>query len=352
MRKTVLVTGATGFLGSHVITELENHPKFLVTGTFHPDDPPSGAEPLQGGATEDKKRITRFVPIDLTDYKKTSNLVRKFDYVIHLAALVQGTGRYDDAPATVIAENFIIDNNVFRAAAKHKVKRVIYMSSHETLRHLNYKRVDERVLEQNLMPAPTNAYAFSKFVGDRLLREYHREAGLEYVIFYNMSYDYGVLPTPKSRLGYQPRIIGEDSLKKRPKSGWIPLYIEIVKRMLDKKTPLVIRGDPKLKRYWTDLRDTARALVLALDAKQAANQTFFISSEESLTLEQFARIFFERIRAGERFNPSYVESTRLPSLYHIPDTQKTRKLLGWEAQYKLSDSVDAIVNWVKNEFPR
>ncbi len=338
----VLITGAAGFWGSFVLGELVEHKEYTVTAAFHPDETPVK-----------RLKSINYVAIDLTNREKTEVLVKKFDYVIHLAALVQGSGRYSDAPATVMAENLTIDINVIRAAAAAKVKRLVYTSSHEILRAINDspKPVSEKVLDTP-MAYPENAYAFTKLVGERLCKAFIQEYGLDCVIVYGLSYDYGVLITPESSRGYLPRVVGGITKKKQDESGWIPLFVEIIQKILSGKKPLIFSGHPKRKRYWTDLRDTARGIVLALESKKASGQSIFLASSEMFTYEEFVKAIFQKIRPGEKLEAKFVKSGRLPSLFHVPDTKKANKLLGWKAKYKLDESLDEIITWVKDEFPQ
>lgn len=340
--KKVLVTGGAGFMGSFILKELVQRKGYNITATYHPDE-----APLK------RLKTVKHIAIDLTNRAQTEHLIKKFDYVIHLAALVQGTGRYSDSPATVLAENLTIDVNVIRAAAKAKVKRLVYMSSHEILRAISDspKSISEKVLDSPL-PYPENAYAFTKLVGVKICKAFSEEYGLNYVIIYNLSYDYAALTTPKTFRGYTPRVVGGITKKKQKESGWVPMFIEVIQKILSKNRPLVFVGDPKRKRYWTNVRDTARGIVLALESEKASRQSIFLASSEVFTYEEFVKTIFNKIRPGEKFDAKFIKSNRLPSLFHIPDTTKARKLLGWKPKYNLVDSLDEIIDWVRDEFPK
>lgn len=341
--KKVLVTGGAGFMGSFLLRELAKNKNNRVTATYHGDESP----------TKEIKKLAQFIQIDLTDQAKTHRLIKGFDYVIHLAALVQGYGRYHDAPATTLSENLIIDVNVIRSAALHRVKKLVYTSSHEVLRAFTDqpKKLDEKIVDGSF-PFPENAYSFSKLVGERLCKAYQQEFGLPYVIVYNLSYDYGVLATPRNARGYMPRVVSGITKAKQKKSGWIPWYIEVIQTILTDTSNLVFRGDPKRKRYWTHWADTARGIVLAMESKKLKNESLFLTSDEQLTSEEFVKTVFAKMRPGEKLQAMFTKSKRLPSLYHIPDTSKAKRMLGWKAEHTLENSLDEIIAWVKNEFPK
>lgn len=145
MSNKVLVTGAAGFIGFHVVKTLLETTGFEVVGLDNINDyyPMTlkferlrelGVHPdfIRYGkkiAGEEKERFD-FVRMDLTDEKSLTELfdVSGFDYVIHLAA--QAGVRYSiDNPNAYIQSNIVGFNNILEACRSYPVKHLVYASS-------------------------------------------------------------------------------------------------------------------------------------------------------------------------------------------------------------------------------
>jgi UDP-glucose 4-epimerase len=173
MKRTILVTGGAGNVGSALVNGLlKEKDTFVVV--------------VDNLTTGDIRKIPfaekdnlKFIKADVNDFREISAIMLsyKFDYVFHYAALV-GVQRTLDNPVKVLRD---IDGirNVLDLSKNSGVKRVFFSSSSEV-----YGEPVE--FPQNEHTTPLNSrlpYAIVKNVGEAFLRSYYQEYGLKYTIF-------------------------------------------------------------------------------------------------------------------------------------------------------------------------
>jgi UDP-glucose 4-epimerase len=173
MKRSILVTGGAGFIGSGIAGKLAMDPdNFVViidnlhTGS-HDKIPVSAHNNI------------KFIKADVNDFRDVSSIFNayRFDYVFHFAALV-GVKRTLDHPALVLNDITGI-RNVLNLSKNTGVRRVYFSSSSEV-----YGEPVE--FPQNEHTTPLNSrlpYAIVKNVGEAYLRAYKQEFDLEFTIF-------------------------------------------------------------------------------------------------------------------------------------------------------------------------
>lgn len=159
----IAITGGSGAIGTHTCNALiaEGHE---VTSL---DRTPPRAE----GA--------KFIELDLLDLDATGKAVESFDQIIHLAAIPHP---FADPPDKLMAVNMPLTFNIFEAARKVGVPRVIYGSSASGMgfgiHHYNIKPLYVPIDEEH--PCwPHETYSFTKYFGDVIAENYARAYGME-----------------------------------------------------------------------------------------------------------------------------------------------------------------------------
>ncbi|PJB15842.1 MAG: epimerase [Flavobacteriales bacterium CG_4_9_14_3_um_filter_32_8] len=169
----ILVTGGAGFIGSSLVEELINNPKYFIVVVDN----------LQTGSREklpkSKYDNLKFIQCDVNHEDEITSVFHtfSFDYVFHYAALV-GVKRTLENPVRVLNDITGI-KNILNLSKNTGVKRVIYSSSSEVYGEpVEYPQNEETTPLNSRLP-----YAIVKNVGEAFLKSYKQEFGLDYTIF-------------------------------------------------------------------------------------------------------------------------------------------------------------------------
>jgi UDP-glucose 4-epimerase len=165
--RTALVTGAAGFIGSHVCRHLLDAGFEVV-----------GLDDLSGGYKDYVPAGAKFVEGSITDTKLIAELFGKykFDAVYHLAAYAaEGLSHF--IKRFNYTNNLLGSVNLINAAVNHGVKLFVFTSSIAV-----YGR-NQLPMHEDLVPQPEDPYGIAKYAVELDLRESHEMFGLNYVVF-------------------------------------------------------------------------------------------------------------------------------------------------------------------------
>ncbi len=169
IQEKILVTGAGGFIGHHLVRYLKNK-GYWVRGVDikYPEFSP-------------KDEADEFLLLDLRDFRNAQEAVKGVDKVFALAANMGGIGFITEVKAEVMRDNVLINVNIAEASRLAGVKRLFYSSS--ACIYPTYKQEDADVTalkESDAYPAdPDNEYGWEKLFSERLYKSYHEDYGLE-----------------------------------------------------------------------------------------------------------------------------------------------------------------------------
>ena len=293
----VLVTGGSGFIGSHVVDRLIAHghsPRIfdLAPSPHHPAD---AVETILGS---------------VTDAQEVAAALRGCDAVIHLAA-VADVAHVHDGPERAEHINARGTLNVLQAAKTAGVGRVLYGSTI----WVYSDSPDAAVDEDSACPPPSHLYTATKLAGELYCRSYAELYGLDCTIL-------------RFGIPYGPRA--------RP-AAVVPAFVE--KALAGE--PLTIAGDGSQGRRFVYVEDLADGVVRAL-APVAVNRTYNLAGEETTTIRGIAETVREQLgdvrietvpaRAGD-FSGKEVSIAR------------AREELGWRPTTTFAEGVRRYIAW-------
>ena len=311
MTKRVLVTGAAGFLGSHLCGKLRNLNYEVI-----------GIDNMSGGNLDNVPNDVKFHKIDCCDLKKINTIMKNIDIVYHCAATAH-EGLSVFSPVQISKNNYMATVTVVSAAINNKVKRIIYCSS--------MARYGDQPtpFTEDMTPKPVDPYGISKVAGEDVLKNLCNLNNIEWVI---------VVPH---------NIIGPRQKYDDPFRNVVSIMIN---RILQNKSP-IIYGDGEQKRCFSYIDDCIYCLLALIDNKNVAGEIINIGpDEEFVTINKVAEICSNV--TGSNLKPEYHPDRPKEVKIATCSADKARKLLNYKTTTDLHTGIKKTYEFIKNKGPK
>ncbi len=237
-KETVLVTGASGFLGSHLVEQLSASGRYRVIGV-------DAARNGRTGIIESLPGV-EFRELDLRDRTAVEGCVAEAGSIVHLAALRPKA--VDARPREAFEVNVVATYDLIELAADHDVRRIVFGSSHSVYGHFKQPRTF-RFREHETGEAPgVGMYGASKLAVEAYLSAHAGSGGADY-----LSLRFGTI--------YGPRVNRDNSL------GGMMLDAVAAVRRGDRP---VVQWHPDAIHDLVYVADGGRAIVAALESEASA----------------------------------------------------------------------------------
>jgi nucleoside-diphosphate-sugar epimerase len=332
--RRVLVTGSAGFIGGYVVEELLGR-GYAVTGI----DNYSKYGPVT--KSYDDHPDYRFVEGDVRDVDLVTDLLQDCDHMIAGAALIGGIAYFHAYAYDLLATNERIIaatcDAAIAALPSGRLKKVTYLSSSMVFE--STERWPSREGDQRRIPPPLSSYGFQK-----LAVEYFAQAAWDqYRVPFTIVRPFNCVGIGEGRaLGHVEIPSGNVKLAM---SHVVP---DLIQKVLKGQDPLHVLGDGQQLRHYTYGADLARGVVAAMESEQALNEDFNLSTAESTTVEDLAKLIWTKCNGEDRvFSMVSDEPFEHDVQKRVPDVTKAREVLGFSADTTLDQMLDVVIPWVR-----
>lgn len=229
----VLVTGSSGFLGSHIVDHLHSLGFDVI-----------GLDLQKAGY---KQALSKFHCCNILDYNSVNKALKGCDYVYHLAG-VADIGESVEDPEKTIKGNILGTQNILKASVDQKVKRIIFASTIYVYSDLG------------------GFYRATKQACEKIIEEYQKSFGLDYTIL-----RYGSLYGIRANSFNSIRNMLEEAIE---------------------KGQILRRGDGEEIREYINIKDAAKLSVNALD-KSFENRHLIVTGNQTMKIKELLTMIKE-----------------------------------------------------------
>lgn len=316
-KSKILVIGAAGFIGSHIIDQLleEDVSEIIVYDNFVRGTIDNLEEALKD------KRVRIFeIGGDILHLDILNRAVSQVDYVIHLAAL--WLLQCYDYPRAAFEVNIRGTFNVLEACQVNKIKRLVYSSSASV-----YGDAVEIPMTENHPFNNRTFYGATKIAGEQMCRAFYERYRLPYVGLRYMNV-------------YGPR---QDY-----KGAYITVIMKILDR-LDAGLSPIIYGDGSQSYDFIYVGDAARANIAALKA-DTVDEFYNVGVGKKTSIKEICELLLKITGSDKKIEYKAEGKTFVTN--RVGSTEKAKKELGFRAKVELQEGIEKLIEWRKSHKKR
>ncbi|MGH2451456.1 MAG: GDP-mannose 4,6-dehydratase [Candidatus Limnocylindria bacterium] len=343
----VLITGITGFAGSHLAEYiLAEHLDVSLYGTYRWRSRMENLEELgrrglvdvvegrysaDAALRDEKRRRGRVVLLhtELTDAGSVEKLIASVlpDRVFHLAAQSFVQSSFDE-PAATLYTNVNAQLNVLEAIRRHGSQIRVHVAG--SSEEYGLVHPDEVPMKETNPLRPLSPYAVSKVTQDKLAWQYFKSYGLHVVVTRGFNHT-------------------------GPRRGLIFVTSSFARQLAEmeagRREPVLYVGDLTSKRDWTDVRDMVRGYWLALD-KAEPGESYNVGSGRTWSIREMLDILLANtaVKVKIQEDPARLRPSDVPILW--ADTSKFRAATGWEPRIPFEQTLRDLLDYWRERVRR
>ncbi len=336
----VLITGITGFAGSHLAEYLlEHHPDVAVYGTYRWRSRMENLEEVsrrklldvvEGRFTtgpdirDETKRRGRVLLLhtELTDAGAVEKLISAVQphRIFHLAAQSFVQSSFDE-PAATIGINVTSQLNILEAVRRHDLETRIHVAG--SSEEYGLVLPDEVPMKETNPLRPLSPYAVSKVTQDKLGWQYFKSYGMHIVVTRGFNHT-----------GPRRGLIFSTSTMAR----------QIAEIEAGLHEPVIYVGDLTTKRDWTDVRDMVAAYWLALE-KAEPGESYNIGSGRTWSIREMldSLLSHSKVKVRLQEDPARLRPSDVPILW--ADVSKFERATGWKPKIPFDRTLLDLLNY-------
>lgn len=313
--KKVLVTGADGFIGSHLVESLLEKNYDVKAFSFYNSFNTWGWLDI---LPADKLKEIEIFTGDIRDPNGVREAMTGCDIVFHLAALIAIPFSYH-SPDSYVDTNIKGTLNVLQAAKQLHLRRILITSTSEVYGTAQYVPIDERHPFQGQSP-----YSATKIGADRLAESFYR------------SFDMPIsIVRPFNTYG--------------PRQSARAIIPTIISQLLAGKNEIKL-GLLTPTRDFNYVKDTVNGFIAIAESERTIGEEINIATQQEISIKSLADEIISQINPNakivcdeKRIRPGKSEVNRL-----LGSNNKIKKLTNWEQKYTFEQGITETIEWIRN----
>lgn len=317
--KKILVTGADGFIGSHLTEELVNNGYEVKAFVYYNSFNTWGWLDTLPSSIMEKIEVFQG---DIRDPHGVKEAMKGCDAVFHLAALIAIPFSYH-SPDAYVDTNIKGTLNILQAARELKIERVLVTSTSEVYGTAQYVPIDETHPFQGQSP-----YSATKIGADRLAESFYRSFNLPVTIV-----------RPFNTYG--------------PRQSARAVIPTIITQLLSGKEEIKL-GSLTPTRDFNYVKDTVNGFIEIYRSDKTIGEEINIATQQEISIEKLANELICQINPNariicdeQRLRPEKSEVNRL-----LGSNQKILRLTDWKPQYTFSQGIAETIDFLKHNMDR
>ena len=315
--KKVLVVGAGGFIGGHLVRKILDNGNEVVASDIKPKE----------YWFQDFDNVENHYATDMKDISNCRKVTQGVDYVFNMACNMGGMGFIENNKAECM-QSVLINTNLLIACKENKVQRYFFSSS--ACAYNKDKQQDvfiDGLKEEDAYPAnPEDGYGWEKLFSERMCRHFQEDYGLEVRIarYHNIYGPYGTY---------------DGGREKAPAA----LCRKVIEAKKNNKDIIDVWGDGEQTRTFLYIDECVEGTLRLFESDYS--EPVNIGSDEQVSINQMIGII-EEISGGSKFKKNYQLDKPKGVRGRSSNNDLVKKVLNWSYQMSLKEGLTKTFKWI------
>lgn len=309
-KSTVLILGATGFIGRNIAYFFSQNPNFSLIAT-------------RFTSPEYKLENSKWVKVDLRDFSQIERVINQADIIIQAAATTSGANEIINSPEIHVTDNAIINSLVLRAASKSKVKHIIYFSCTTMYQSNSELRQTEESFDANLEVFPPYfGVAATKLYVEKLCEFYSKISDTKFTVIRHSNI-YG--PWDKYDLN-KSHVMGAT-----------------ISKVMSSNNELEIWGDGTEVRDFLFVDDLVELVKTSIEKQTTKFLLINAGSDVGISIHDLVKLVIKL--SGKQIKIKFNSNKPTLKFSFIADSSKAYNQLGWKSTTQLEVGIAKTILW-------
>ena len=321
--KKILVVGAGGFIGGHLIKKLLDNGNTVVASDIKPKE----------YWFQDFENVENYYSMDMKDISNCRKITKNINYVFNMACNMGGMGFIENNKAECM-QSVLINTNLLIACKEDKVEKYFFSSS--ACAYNKTKQQDvfiDGLKETDAYPAdPEDGYGWEKLFSERMCRHFMEDYGIQVRIarYHNIYGPYGTY---------------DGGREKAPAA----LCRKIIQSKMNNENKIQVWGDGKQTRTFLYVDDCVEGTLRLFESDHS--EPVNIGSDEQVSINQMIEII-EEISNTKKLELEYQLDKPKGVRGRSSNNDLVKKVLNWSFQIKLKDGLKRTYEWINSEIKK